>query len=226
MILAFRPVLNRPPSWIAADAARPSSPFSAPYSDTLEVLDRELTALDADDAFLQVVLGSDRDLRLDGQLRSDAKVQHPGVILTVESSSRGTLTFGTDRFTDRPAHEAWKANLRAIALGLEALRKVDRYGIAEQGQQYAGYRELGSGPAIVPMTAEAAARLLAEHAFPDLEGPELEAAVAGVVTDPQVAYRLAARATHPDAGGSAELFRLVGSAREVIERTRTKGGPR
>ncbi len=34
----------------------------------------------------------------------------------------------------------WQHNVRSIALGLEALRAVDRYGISRRGQQYAGFR--------------------------------------------------------------------------------------
>ena len=34
----------------------------------------------------------------------------------------------------------WQHNLRSIALGLEALRAVDRYGISRRGEQYAGFR--------------------------------------------------------------------------------------
>lgn len=33
----------------------------------------------------------------------------------------------------------WKHNVRSIALGLESLRAVDRYGITKRGQQYAGF---------------------------------------------------------------------------------------
>ena len=31
-------------------------------------------------------------------------------------------------------------NLRSIALGLKALRAVDRYGVSRRGEQYAGFR--------------------------------------------------------------------------------------
>jgi hypothetical protein len=60
-------------------------------------------------------------------------------------------------------------NLRAIALGLEALRKVERYGIAERGQQYAGFAQIGAGTAMGQsldhvMTADEAARIVAEGA--------------------------------------------------------------
>lgn len=34
----------------------------------------------------------------------------------------------------------WQHNVRSIALGLEALRAVDRYGISRRGEQYAGFR--------------------------------------------------------------------------------------
>lgn len=36
--------------------------------------------------------------------------------------------------------EFWQHNIRSIALGLEALRAVDRYGISRRGEQYAGFR--------------------------------------------------------------------------------------
>ena len=55
-------------------------------------------------------------------------------------SNRKELTFGAGlwmfgQFVDRYATDAygdWKSNLRAIALGLEALRAVDRYGLAPE----------------------------------------------------------------------------------------------
>lgn len=34
----------------------------------------------------------------------------------------------------------WRHNVRSIALGLEALRAVDRFGISRRGEQYAGFR--------------------------------------------------------------------------------------
>jgi len=44
--------------------------------------------------------------------------------------------------------EDWRHNVRSIALGLEALRAVDRYGISRRGEQYAGFRAaLASGAA-------------------------------------------------------------------------------
>lgn len=36
--------------------------------------------------------------------------------------------------------DLWQHNVRSVALGLEALRAVDRYGISRRGEQYAGFR--------------------------------------------------------------------------------------
>lgn len=44
------------------------------------------------------------------------------------------LVYATDACQD------WRHNVRSIALGLEALRAVDRYGISRRGEQYAGFR--------------------------------------------------------------------------------------
>lgn len=48
------------------------------------------------------------------------------------------LVFATD------AYALWEHNVRAIALTLEALRAVDRYGTTG-GRQYAGFRQLQAG---------------------------------------------------------------------------------
>jgi hypothetical protein len=212
MILTFRPATPLP-HWQPADADRPYSPFSATYAATLEVLDRELYYLDAREAFLQVV-ASERDVRLDGQLRADARVDHPGVILTIDTRRLGTVVYETDRYQSRSWRgrraAGWQENLRAIALGLEALRKVERYGIANRGQQYAGFRELGSGIAApAALTLEEAARLL----MPDDPDWLLEVGTEDDVAD---RYRWLAKTAHPDHGGDAEAFRRLTSARDAL----------
>jgi hypothetical protein len=68
------------------------------------------------------------------------------------------LLYACDRFW------RWQHNLRAIALGLEALRLVERYGIGDAHQQYAGYRAL---PEVVSQTPEQARAVLRELAGPD-----------------------------------------------------------
>lgn len=51
-------------------------------------------------------------------------------------SAEDAYQFAVDTFT------SWEDNLRAIVLGMEALRKVARYGIVKGNEQYTGWRQL------------------------------------------------------------------------------------
>lgn len=224
MILTFQPIKVWPEGWQDPKRPREQSQFSATYGSTLTVLDRELEHLRALSCTLQVDAQPNR-IRGDGQLYADAKVNHPGVILTVETKKLGTLVYATDRFENRYyGSPSWHHNLRAIALGLEALRRVERYGIAERGQQYAGYRELGTGiplgqePAPT-MTADEAARFMVTLAWPN-DPEDHQADAAGfALSDPDYAdlvYRTAAKKCHPDVGGNPEEFKRLGEARRIV----------
>lgn len=227
MILTFRPIKVWPTGWPNPRGGK-SSPFNSSYRDTLDLLDRELSHLGAKDPILQVD-ASERECRLDGQLRADARVSYRGVILSFGTGKYGTLSYPCDAFT-RPSWKSnapadWQQNLRAIALGLEALRKVKRYGIAQRGQQYAGYAEIGTGIALgQSMTLEEAARFIAGHgdqerffdsnveALLDLSQP------AGLYEDVlNVLFRSAAKKLHPDNGGVAADFDRLVRAKELLE---------
>lgn len=140
MRLVYRPL----PVWphpVTKD--RPYCRFKATYSRTLELLRREVEALQADrwsDPIITLGVGLDpRDIRQDGQPRANARaMSHPGVELSFDSR-HGRLTYATDEFDE------WQDNLRAIALSLEALRAIDRYGVSKRGQQYTGYALLVAG---------------------------------------------------------------------------------
>lgn len=188
-----------------------SATFTAGYEDTLELLDREIQALGAVEGVIQLAL-PDSAIRRDGLPRSGARPSHEGVALSFDSR-HGPLRYATDTF------DTWQANLRAIALGLEALRKVDRYGIAKSGEQYAGWNALPSGDNAAPFTVDAAARFIAEHAAGFRAG--------GAPVDPQLLiddiaardrlYRAAARRLHPDAGGDPSEFRRLNEARDLLD---------
>lgn len=144
---------------------------------------------------------AEADLRRDGQ-RANARPEHPGVMVVVPEAD--SFEVHTDRFT------SWHDTLRACALAMQALRAVDRYGVAN-GRQYAGFKQLAAGIPMGPatMTIEEAARFIAEHGLHPIIG------------DPDSvdrAYRLAAKRLHPDAGGDAVLFARLQDAREVLER--------
>ena len=205
-ILTFQPLTAPLPHWQPASADRPNSPFRGTYQSTLSQLDVELAALDAVDVHLQVVVADSNQVRIDGQLRANARVLHPGVVLTIGTRRLGTLVYETDRYDAHwSGKEGWQENLRAIAAGLEALRKLDRYGIARRGQQYAGYREIGSGIAMpAPMTEAEAVQILrftSDHPSPD--------AIA-------TRYRILAKDLHPDMGGDPDKFRRLTEARDFL----------
>lgn len=218
MILTFSPLKQRPEGW--KDHQRWSS-FTAPYADTLDKLDRELRFLHARYPILQVD-AEPGNIRLDGQLRADAKVRTPGVILSFDTKRFGTLSYPCYAFgTSSWKRPVWQANLRAIALGLEALRKVERYGIAERGQQYAGYAELGQGGIALNagMTKHQASVILAEAAHDGSDGGDLMFDVDQA--DPESverAFKAAAKRHHPDTGGDPQVFAKITEARELLQR--------
>jgi hypothetical protein len=74
----------------------------------------------------------------------NAKVGFPGVRIAFESKY-GPLTYATDEFVTRPARLADQRP--RIALALQALRAVDRYGVTKRGEQYTGWKALPAGKA-------------------------------------------------------------------------------
>lgn len=175
-----------------------ASPFEASLSATLETLARELDQLAAKTIVLQVGY-RERDLRLDGMPRADAKMQHDAVALSFESKW-GPLRYATNEFTQRwyRGQIGWQANLRAIALAMEALRKVDRYGVSKRGEQYRGWQAIPmktGAPEDVISTREDA------QAFLDQHGGTFAEAV---------------KRLHPDVGGDEGLFRAAVRARELL----------
>lgn len=176
MRLVYRPIVTWPGT---LTAERTRSPFTATFNETLHVLDRELSFLGADEAVVQLAV-AESAIRLDGTLRSDRRPpEHPGVVLAFTSKRYGPLQYATDVFDGgwgKSADTAWRQNLRAIALGLEALRKVDRYGISRRGEQYAGWKQLGAGAPVAmgaaAMTVEEAALFLVEHGDVVVRRPE------------------------------------------------------
>jgi hypothetical protein len=196
--LRFHPLTDWPAATTPSYKRRGAGTFRASFSDTLDKLEHELGLLKARDIVVSVAL-SPADIRNDGWPRSTAKPpRHPGVILSFVSK-HGPLRYLTD------SHELWQHNLRAIALGLEALRAVDRYGITERGEQYVGWK------AIPQSTGDRgdAARVLGS-----VLGLSIEA-VSGVTAGSEAArslYRSALKAAHPDHDGSRELLEQVQEA--------------
>jgi hypothetical protein len=203
--LTFRPLQR----WVDPKSKRRRSDlFRAGYEETLQMLGYEAGQLGARDVVIQLAIG-EHELRRDGTPRSLARPSHPGVVVSFESRF-GPLRYATDRYHD------WRANLRGIALSLEALLAVDRHGVTRRGEQYVGWAQLeppGAGPGPI-ITPEHAAAFIAEAAGV----PDGARAVLVDEESRRAAYPAAARHLHPDATtGDAELFQRLQQARDLLE---------
>lgn len=183
--LTVRPLSNLKPP----EAGR-FSPFNAAIGKTVKLLDRELRMLDATRIVLELDL-RDRDIRVDGLPRSNAAPTSPCVVLSFESKF-GPLRYATCEYRH------WDDNLRAIALAMEALRAVDRYGVSKRGEQYLGWRAIpmSTDPADSLTTREQAREYIDEQYGGDI--------------------RTALFESHPDRGGNPGEFRRVMKAKELL----------
>jgi hypothetical protein len=177
--------------------SRQRGPFRAAYSDTLRLLEKELRHLAAKNIVVQAAV-DERDIRQDGMLRSDARPKRPGIILSFDSK-HGPLSYPCDTYS------AWEDNLRAIALALEALRAVDRYGVTRRAEQYRGWQQLPPPESRNPSASDATLVLAQILGRPVEAYATIDAAI-----------RDAELRTHPDRGGNPELFKRVQWARAIL----------
>lgn len=199
----FKPIDQWPgtptPSW-----KRRKSAFKATWSQTLDLLERELHHLKAKDILVDGYFGYG-DIRNDGWPKSKARPSQPGVILSFDTK-RGRISMPCDTYTE------WEANLRAIALTLENLRAVERYGVTtERAEQYTGWLKLSAANVIDEV--EHLARELAGFAGAD---PSQANTFATNQDAFDRVWKEAARRTHPDTGGNADDFKQVIAMRDRI----------
>lgn len=196
MDYTFRPI----DKWPRDKTRRPKrTPFSSTYSQTLDLLEKELGFLQAKQVIFQID-APESQIRNDGLPYAKARPDFQGVIVAFESK-HGPLKYLADVF------DHWKENLRAIALGLEALRRVERYGITSKGEQYTGWKQLPD----VSEAKVAAATLIAFLGEADKDE---------VMNNKDVAlkaFRVAVKKVHPDKpGGDREQFDRVTTARRLL----------
>lgn len=192
--------------------------FDSSLSETLELLKRELRMLEPNrnrypDSVLQIALREQDFRRTDGMPRAGSIPAHPGVILNIEPPGRAPLSFPCDTFTH------WHANLRAIALTLEALRKIDRYGVTQTGQQYRGWHAIEAKTA-TNYTVESAAMLLFAVAYPEESNFGVFGRARRLIIDGgpwRAVYRAARSRSHPDRNsGDQTLWNNVEAAADVL----------
>jgi hypothetical protein len=208
--IRYRPIEGWPGK-LRTDRERVHSPFSARWERTTALLFHELRQIGAHGIVLQVAIGHG-EIRADGIPYARARPDHPGIILSFTHPRVGPLAYPCDRYRD------WRDNLRAVALTLEKLRAVDRYGVASLAEQYRGWQALPAPGAPLFPTVDAAAQWLAaaatEAGLPigpeellDFGGPWL-----------QDAYRIAAKSRHPDVnGGDRGPWDQLAAAHRMIQ---------
>lgn len=185
---------------------RKRAPFKSNYNGTLQLLEKELRHLGADDAELQVEMKLS-DIAIHGWPKANARATGPRVIL---SFTANRLAGAPVRVFPCDAFLHWEGNLRAIALALEALRKVDRYGVTTTGEQYAGFKQIAPTSSTT-LSAEGAAIELFNFSSVSTKGVLADAAIA------KDAVRIAVAKTHPDKwDGDRSKYDRVDAARSVL----------
>lgn len=196
-------------TWIGAKP-RTGSQFRAGWADTRKLLRDEIERISRRDAPRPILMLdiTSADLRLDGLMRKGSRPATGAVALSFESKN-GPLYFRCDRFVaPYYGQQDWHHNARAIALTLQSLRAVDRYGVTSSGEQYAGFAQIESASAA--MDRDTAEVVLANGAG------------RGSIVNPSAAelaklYRDARRKSHPDVpGGSRAQWDLVEEAGRAL----------
>lgn len=180
--------------------------FRVDWTTTLTQLDYEVGLLGGPGVIVVEIDANEQDIRRDGMLRSNARVgPFPGVRISFDSR-HGPLAYASDTYED------WRHNVRAVALGLESLRAVDRYGITRTGEQYRGFTALSSKPAGDEALTVQDAKLV----FSDALKRPITDAEASTTEDVLYMFRAAAKVHHPDVGGSEQVFKLLVRARDTL----------
>lgn len=200
----FRPIHDWPGP---KTATRKKSPFDVSWNRVLQDLDRELRHLGAEGLIIQAAC-KESDVRLDGMLRSDAKLSWPGVILTFDSK-HGPMSYPCDTYSE------FTGNVRAISLTLTALRAVARYGASQRNEQYRGWARLEAPKTVGINQAQEAMRVICSAA-----GVGEVNVSAGLLRQDALneLYKRAVFQTHPDTGGDAEAFRRVQGAKDLLDK--------
>lgn len=189
---------------------RKQAQFKATWLQTLDLLEYELNKLQAHHVVIQIEdPETHKRMRNDGSITLPDKFwrEKPGVILNFESP-KGNISMPCDRYP------WWRDNLRAIALSLEALRAVDRYGVTKGNEQYIGWAQLPA--ASDKMDKRAAAEFLRSLLGVQLDQTTSKASIAEVCKRARIEY-------HPDQAQDEhaklhrhEIFVRIGQAEKVL----------
>lgn len=219
--MQFLPRIKSIDRWPGDENKNPkNSPFRASYGDTKALLIYELSKLKTIESSIQLGMFVDRDdIKVIGTaLKANARVRKPGVVLTFTrevSRKYNPKTYADEVKTvdlsyPCDAFNSWQQNLRAIALSLEALRRVSRYGVFS-------YETMAERLALPAADGKSSSKD---------EALEFIATYSGMTIDDlrsnpdtlKAAYRQAAAKLHPDRNaGDDLLFKRLIDAKNFLE---------
>lgn len=161
---------------------RGAGPNQMPASRARQLLLRDLDSMGATD----VVVSSNVETRRDGlPYASQKKIEDPGVVLYFHRKGQD-IAIPCDRW------HTVDANLRAIGLQIESIRRIERWGTEQMmDRAFTGYAALPAGDTWYEILG------VSEDATRD---------------QVKAAYHAKAREVHPDAGGSDAAFQRVEAA--------------
>jgi hypothetical protein len=140
------------------------------------------------------ILSTNVETRLDGLPRSgQAEPRDPGAAVYFQLKGKATA-LACDKW-DRIAD-----NIAALAQHIDALRRIDRYGVGTLAQAFAGY-------AALPASTESWVTVLG-------------VAPTATLAEIEDAFRRLAKAAHPDVGGSHEQMTRLIAARDAARHDR------
>jgi hypothetical protein len=181
--------------------------FRSTYQRTLDLLEFELKKIHATDIVIEAGYAR-QDIRNDGWPRNGARPRHPGTILYFRTTD-GDMRFPCGTY------KTCEANLHAIALTLENLRAIDRYGATLGHQQYLGFKALpAAGAAAKQWSVDEAAAWLSENPG---NGHHTPVQIVTNVEAYRQAYRSCAAALHPDRGGKPEAWNELQTVKAVLD---------
>jgi hypothetical protein len=211
MNIIYRPMKEWPAN---VKLERLRSPFKAEHGPTLSLIEREIRMIDGRDGVIELAL-HEKQFTREGLPYRDATPEHPGIIVRTRKpviNPRGQrdmvpLYFPAGRYSK------WQHNLRAVALAMEALRMIDRYGVTQNSQQYLGFGKYLPGPTHEGvMTVDAAARFIGNEG-----GPVPFESIIRSVDTYRASYKRAAAQLHPDKGGDPVQWEKLQAAKTLLD---------
>lgn len=201
-VILFRPLRAWPYRPTPA-FQREKWPSKVTLSKAMDSLKQQLRLLGCDrTAYIECDV-EERHIRQDGQLYASARAASPGVIVSAKHRRLGHLRWANDHYA------SMEENVRAVALTIQNLRAIDRYGCVRDNEQFTGFKALPEKTSQT-LSRDAAIGILARHAGVHVSADATADQLLHV-------YRAARSRTHPDRnGGQQAEFDAVQAAASVL----------